>query len=274
MSRTVGIVAGNGTLPTEIAEAVTASGRRPFIVAIADEAEDAVNRFDHERLDWGRFGNLFKVLEREDARDVVFAGGVRRRPNLRLRHLDWTTVKAVPSLLVMLMSGDDGILSGLARMFEERGFAMRGVGDVAPELLLDEDLGRVSATAREQIALGTGIVRALGPFDVGQGAVVCGKRAVAVEGLEGTDSMLERVERLRDEGRLKDDRDGVLVKVPKPGQDRRMDLPAIGPRTVLRARAAGLRGIAGEAGGMVVLERERTRTLAREHGLFLHVIRS
>ena len=270
MRRTVGIIAGNGTLPIEIAEALAARGERPFIVGIADEPSDAIAAFDHVRLDWGRFGNLFSLLEGESVHDVVFAGGVRRRPKLRLRHLDWTTVKAVPSLVALLMSGDDSILSGVAEMFEEHGFRMCGVADVAPSLLLTKSTGSVRSP--EQIELGVAIVRALGPFDVGQGAIVCGKRAVAVEGLEGTDAMIERVEELRATGRLRDERDGVLVKVPKPGQDRRFDLPAIGPHTVTRARAAGLRGIAGEAGGMIVLERERTERLLRTHGMFLHAV--
>ena len=271
---TLGIVAGNGTLPLEIAEAVQARGGRPFVVGIEGEAEDGIRRYDHRRLGWGHLGRLFRLLEAENARDVIFAGGVARRPRLGPRDLDLATTRVLPRLLVMLMSGDDTILSGLARMFEERGFTMRGVADVAPELLLDAGnaVGRPGAKAREQVAFGMEIVRALGRFDLGQAVVVCGRRAVAVEGVEGTDAMLRRVEELRDGGRLRDDRDGVLVKVPKPEQDRRVDLPAIGPATIVNARAAGLRGIGAEAGGLVLLERERTLELARRHGVFLHPV--
>ena len=272
MTGTLGIIAGNGTLPIEIAEGAVGRGQGVFVVGIDAEADAAIARFPHARLDWGRFGNLFALLERNGVHDVVFAGGVRRRPKLGPKHLDWETVKTLPSLLTLLMSGDDTILAGVAGLFERRGFRMVGVREAAPDLLLTagDAVGRLSARSREQAELGARIVRALGPFDVGQGVVVCGRRAVAVEGLEGTDAMLRRVEELRDTGRLADGVDGVLVKVPKPEQDRRMDLPAIGPRTVINARAAGLRAVVGEGGGAVVLERERTFDLARRHRVAVH----
>lgn len=272
MSRTVGIVAGNGTLPIEIARTLRGNDIRPFIVGIADEADDAIGAYDHRRLEWGRLGNLFRLLEGEGARRVIFAGGVHQRPTMRPDRLDLTTIKVLPTLLKLLLSGDDTILSGLIRMFEERGFELVGIADIAPDLLLSEPAARPSPRVADQIELGTKIVRALGPFDVGQAVVVCGRRAVAVEGLEGTDGLLERVERMRDMGRLRDQREGVLVKVPKPQQDRRVDLPSIGPRTIINARAAGLTAIAGELGGLVILERDRTVALAREHGVALHAV--
>ena len=272
MSRTVGIIAGNGVLPVELAQAVTAAGQRVFVVGIEGEAGPEIAAFDHVRLGWGRFGRLFSLLEAEGVREVAFAGGVRRRPELRLVHLDVETLRMLPRLIAMLMSGDDTILSGLARMFEERGFELIGTGQVAPRLLLGAgtSVGQVGRKSAKQIEFGAKIVRALGPYDVGQGVVICGRRAVAVEGLEGTDAMLERVERLRDAERLSDRRDGVLVKVPKPQQDKRFDVPAIGPSTISLARRAGLKGIAGEAGGLLVLERSRTLELAQAHGLFVH----
>ena len=267
-SETIGIVAGNGRLPTDLAERISLDGRHPFVVGIRGEAETSIERFDHQWLDWGRFGSVFNLLRARHAKRLLFVGGIARRPDLHLRHLDWTTAKALPSLLAMLMAGDDTILSGVLSLFEKEGFELLSVPQVAPELMLP--LGgafgpRAGAGALEQMARAAEVVRALGPFDVGQAVVVCGTRVVAIEGVEGTDATLERVVHLRDTGRLSDRRDGVLVKVPKPGQDMRVDLPTIGPRTIVNAAAAGLTAVGGEAGSTIVLDMERVRALADTH---------
>lgn len=265
---TIGIFAGNGSLPIELGRRIREDGRRPFVIGIEGEADLAIEEFDHRWLDWGRFGHVFDLLKEEHAERLLFVGGIKRRPDLRLRHLDWTTTKVLPSLLSMLASGDDTILSGVLKLFAEEGFELLSVPQIAPDLMLERGhaIGpRLAKTAREQVDRAADLIRTLGPFDVGQAAVVCGRRVVAIEGVEGTDAMLERVGRLRDDGRLGDRRDGVLVKVPKPGQDLRVDLPTIGPRTIMLAAAAGLTAIAGEAETTIVLDRERTADLAGRH---------
>lgn len=270
---TIGIIAGNGRLPTDLAERIAAGGRRPFIVGIRGEADPAVGRFEHRLLDWGRLGTVFKLFRNEGARRLLFVGGVTRRPELTLRHLDWTTVQALPSLVAMLASGDDTILSGVVAMFEREGFELLAVPTMAPELMLasgDTYGPRVGRRELKQIDLGADVVRTLGRFDVGQGAVVCGMRVVAVEGVEGTDTMLRRVSDLRDAGRLSDRRDGVLVKVAKPRQDLRVDLPTIGPRTIMNAAAAGLTAVACEAGTTIVLDAGHVASLANDHRIAVH----
>lgn len=270
---TIGILAGNGRLPIDLAERIAADGRRPFVIGIRSEADDAIEAFDHRWLDWGRFGLVFDVLRAVDARRLLFVGGIARRPDLGARHMDWTTVKILPSLLAMLVAGDDTILSGLLALFEKNGFELLAVPAIAPDLMLAEGACHGPGAKRhelEQLRRAAKVVRTLGPFDVGQAVVVCGKRVVAVEGVEGTDAMLHRVMRLRDEGRLSDRRDGVLVKVPKPGQDLRVDLPTIGPRTILNAAAAGLTGIGGEAGTTIVIDADEVAMLAARHQIFVH----
>lgn len=270
---TIGILAGNGRLPTDLAARIAADGRRPFILGITGEAERNIEAFDHLWLDWGRFGRVFDLLRGEGARRLLFVGGIRRRPDISLRHLDWTTARALPALLPRLMAGDDAILSGVLQLFGNEGFELLAVPQIAPDLVLGEGTAHgpaPSAREREQLERAAAVVRTLGPFDVGQAVVVCGTRVVAIEGVEGTDAMLDRVTRLRDEGRLSDRRDGVLVKVTKPGQDLRVDLPTIGPRTVLNARAAGLTGIGGEADATLVLDEAEVARLAREHRVFIH----
>ena len=272
---TIGILAGSGSLPVAVAERIAADGRRPFIVGIADEADDEIEHFDHRRVDWGRLGSVFELLEGEGANRLLFTGGIARRPDLKLHRLDSETARVLPSLLRMLSSGDDTILSGVLNLFERRGFRVLSVPDVAPDLVLDagKAFGPTPSTNEQaQIALASRMLAATAPFDVGQGVVVCGKRIVAVEGVEGTDAMLDRVRDLRDEGRLSDRRDGVLVKLPKHGQDMRVDLPTIGPRTIMGAAAAGLRGVAGAGGSTILLDREKVQALAERHGVFVRVV--
>lgn len=272
---TIGILAGNGSLPFAVAERVRADGRRPFLVGIADEAEEHIESFDHRRVNWGRFGSVFQILEGQGARRLLFVGGIARRPDLKVRHLDIETVRALPSLLRMLASGDDTILSGVLNLFEQRGFEVLSVPDIAPDLVLDT--GRVfgpvpTSAEKRQMDLASRFLDSTSHFDVGQGVVVCGTRIVAVEGVEGTDAMLDRVRRLRDEGRLSDRRDGVLVKLPKRGQDMRVDLPTIGPRTIMGAAAAGLKGVAGASGSTVLLDRDEVEELSERHSIFVRAV--
>ena len=132
--------------------------------------------------------------------------------------------------------GDDHLLSGIGRILEQDGFRMVGIRDVAPDMLMPE--GRIARAtpdpaATADIARGREVLRALGPFDIGQAVVVIDGHVVAVEDIEGTDGLLARVARLREAGRIraKSGR-GVLVKAPKSGQDLRFDLPTVGAKTI------------------------------------------
>jgi hypothetical protein len=165
------------------------------------------------------------------------------------------------------------LLSNIARLFEQYGFRLLGAHEVAPEILMPEGtLGRVQAGERDRadIALGLEYLRAAGPFDVGQAAVVAGQHVLAVEAAEGTDAMLARVADMRANGRVRTGAgSGVLVKAPKPGQDRRFDLPSIGPQTVESARRAGLAGIAVVAGSTIIAEPDRMVKAADRANIFI-----
>jgi DUF1009 family protein len=178
-----------------------------------------------------------------------------------------------PRVIAAFRCGDDHLLSNVARMFERRGFRLLGAHEVAPEILMPEGaLGRTQPNDRDHadIALGLDYLRASGPFDIGQAAVVAGKPVLAVEAAEGTDAMLARVADMRASGRVRAPAgSGVLVKAPKPGQDRRFDLPSIGPRTVEGAAHAGLAGIAVAAGSTIVAEPERLIAAADRANVFV-----
>jgi UDP-2,3-diacylglucosamine hydrolase len=173
----------------------------------------------------------------------------------------------------MFRGGDDHLLSGFGRLLEDYGFKLVGAQDVAPEILMPEGpLGRHLPSERDRVdvARGLELLSAMGPFDIGQAAVVADRHVLAVEAAEGTDHLLARVAALRGEGRIRNPiGTGVLVKAPKPAQDRRLDLPSIGPQTVAGAAAAGLAGIAVTAGAAVIAEAAAVAAAADKAGLFV-----
>jgi hypothetical protein len=268
----LGIIAGAGAFPSALARAATAQGRPVFGLLLKGIAGRELEAYPHAWVGIGRFGAMLKAARKAGCRDLVLIGSLVR-PNL------WTTVpdigglKVLPDVLRLYRGGDDHLLRGIAGLFEREGFRLLAAQDVAPELLMPSGvLGRHAPTEadRTDIAVALAAIAALGPYDVGQGMIIGGRRIVAVEGAEGTDGMLERCRQMRDGGRLKwPPVTGLLVKAPKPGQDRRIDMPAIGPATVEKAAAAGLRGVAVPAGSALVVDMEEIVRQADALGLFV-----
>ena len=190
---------------------------------------------------------------------------------------DIKTLRLLPRIFGLFRGGDDHLLKGVAAIFEEHGFRLLGAHQIAPEILMPEGpLGREQPRARDHadIAKGMALLDAISPFDVGQAVVVADARVLATEAAEGTDEMLGRVAELRRSGRIAPASGrGVLVKAAKRGQDRRFDLPSIGPRTIEGAARAGLAGIAVVAGSTVVAEAERIAELADRERLFVFGVR-
>lgn len=266
------ILAGGGSLPLEVAEAARLSGRRVVVVGIRGEADKAIEALGAQWVEWGQVGRLFDLLAAENCRDLLLVGGVVRRPDFRSVASDFGTVRRLPKILAALSGGDDGLLRRVIGLLESEGLRVLSVLDVAPALVLGTGpVGRRSPDAahRADIARGLALLAALGPFDVGQAAVVAGGRIVAIEGAEGTDALIDRYREVRKAGRVAPDAHGVLVKAAKPQQDRRVDLPVIGPETVRRAADAGLAGIAAESGRVLVVRRLETRAGADAAGLFV-----
>jgi DUF1009 family protein len=266
------IISGAGSFPLEVAEAAARSGRAIHMVGIAGAADPAIERYPHVWIKFGELGKLYRQLDTWSCRDLVIVGAVTRPHPSEIR-FDLGALASVPDLTRLLRGGDDGVLGGVVRFFEGRGYHVASVLEVAPDLAAPQgQLGAITADpeAREAISYGSSLLAALAPFDVGQGAVVLGGRAVAIEGIEGTDSMLERVAELRTNGRLRaKGRAGVLVKLPKRGQSLKVDLPTIGTRTVEKAATAGLAGIAVAAGHVLLAERQALLKAADAAGLFI-----
>lgn len=277
-STPLGIIAGGGALPFAVADQVIASGRKPYIFAIRGAcAAASLDRYDHRWVALGQFGRLRRLLDELGCRDVVFIGSLVR-PALSELRLDLQTLRVIPQLYAAFRGGDDHLLGGIAAIFEAAGYRVLGVQDVAPALVMPEGcLTKCApdADAERDIAKGLEVLRALGPFDVGQAAVVIDGHVVAVEDTGGTDMLLARVAELRKARRIRSrDGQGVLVKAPKSGQDLRFDLPSLGPRTIEGLVAAGLSGAAIASGGALMAQSQAMVVSADAARLFLTGIRA
>lgn len=265
-STTLGILAGGGTLPRQVAEAAAAQGRPVFLVAFQGQHDPrTVEGFPHVTLPIAKAGKIISALKGAGVVDLVMAGGVRR-PSISELALDWRGVQLFARIGAKAL-GDDGLLTAIRKELEIEGFRLLGASDIlANGVVRAGPLGRhvPDAQAEADIAHGIAVAKALGAVDVGQAVVVQQGLVLGVEAIEGTDALIDRVGPLRRDGA-----GGVLVKIAKPQQDRSIDLPTIGPATVERAAASGLRGIAVQAGATLVLDYDALVMAADVAGLFV-----
>ena len=267
------LVAGAGRLPELVAESLDRAGRPFRILAIRGFAERGMRARAAASVDLLDIAGVLAILKAWGPVSVVPAGGVSR-PNPAAILNAAAALRNRDALKAIASGGDDRLLRGALALLEENGHGVVGVHEVAPDLLSPEGvMGRHApdAAARESIAAGRALLGALAPYDVGQAAVMVAQRAIAVEGPEGTDRMLARARGLgrRPFGFGAAQAGTVLVKVAKLGQDLRVDLPAIGPRTVAAAAAAGCAGLAIQAGFTLIIDRPATVAAADRAGLFL-----
>jgi UDP-2,3-diacylglucosamine hydrolase len=252
----LGIIAGGGDLPIAVADSVVRDGRTVFIVGLRGSADETINRFPHDWVVMGETRKTLELLRKHGCTDVVLCGRVAR-PKFSEIRLDAKSVLLLPKVLLAAQKGDDALLRAVVDIFDDEGFRAIGIPDAAPGLLARQCIyGRVNPSADDMNDVETGVrvVRRLGVLDVGQAAAVCGGLVLAVEAAEGTDAMIARVGGLPEAIRgTTSAPKGVLVKALKPVQDRKTDLPVIGVNTVRRVSAAGLRGIAVEAGSALVI---------------------
>ena len=265
------IIAGRGRLPLDIARAARERGDDPFIIGLVGEANVIPEEFEQVNVGLGDAARIHTLLKEKKIDRVVMSGGVNRRPELLELRGPLRLARFVPAILRTLTSGgDDKLLRMVITIIEAAGCRVVGAQEVVPDLLAEYGAitrRKPGANDMKNITAACAAANALGALDVCQGAVAVGGRIVALEGVEGTDGMLARVTEMRGNGRISAKRKGVLVKLCKPQQDLRADLPSIGPDTVRNADAAGLSGIAVDAGRAFVLERETVIDEADRRGL-------
>lgn len=263
----LGIIAGGGSGPRRVAEACIAQGRAFFIFRLDGQVdEDLPADWPQLGLPLGALGKLKATIAAEGIGELVMIGKVRR-PSLTELKPDWLAVKCLAKIGFNSL-GDDALLRAIGKVLEEEtGARLIGAHEVLGGILTKPGfLGAVSADAQAEadIARGVEVARLLGQADVGQSVIVQQGLVLGVEAIEGTDALIARCAPLRREGA-----GGVLVKLAKPQQDDRFDLPTVGPHTIAAAAAAGLRGIAVEAGRSLLIDRDQTREMADKMGIFV-----
>jgi len=268
----IGVIAGSGAFPLEIAASIERSGNSVFIVGLRGFAERGVRSFPYMIADMLDPHRILDALRRQGITKLVLAGGVARPGPMALFSI-YTFFRNRDELRRIVSGGDDQILRGVVKLFNEEGFEILGVDQVAPDLLAPlGSLGQVklSEESKADIELALQCLETMGRFDFGQGVIVGGGRILAVEGPEGTDAMLRRLRDLQKNRRVNLEKpSAILVKACKPEQDRRVDLPAIGPKTIHSAAKAGLIGIAVAAHDVILVEKERLIRDADRSGIFI-----
>lgn len=263
----LGLIAGGGTLPGLVIEACQAAHRPLHVIALKGHADPAViGDFPADWIRLGEAGSGFAKLKKAGVTHVVMIGPVRR-PTFSELAPDFKTA-AFMARVGLKALGDDGLLRAVVGELESEGFHVIGIDQVLNDCLAPAGvLGRVQLDdlAWADLARGIDVALALGRVDVGQSVVVQQGIVLGVEAIEGTDQLLRRTAQLKRSGP-----GGLLIKVTKPGQDRRVDLPTIGLSTLREAAAVGLRGIAVQAQGTLLLGRDAVVAEADRLGLFLY----
>ena len=265
------IIAGGGELPRLLAMDAAARGRPYLVVRFEGVPVDWADEHPHYTARFEKLGALFAALRAADCGRVVFAGGMAR-PNLNPLRFDAAFAKLSVRLLPALKSGDDATLRVIVSAFEDAGFTVQGAHELLSGLTMAAGIptrAQPSAADQADAARAADIVTALGSLDIGQGAVVAQGICLATESIQGTDAMLRFAAAGAGFRPDPDGARGLLLKAPKPTQDRRVDLPAIGPDTIDLAAAAGLAGVVIAADGVIVLGREAVIARADAAGLFL-----
>lgn len=261
--RGIAILAGGGAFPGRVARHLMERGERVLVIGIEGEADPDLTALPYASVRRGQVGRLIRLMRENALQDLVFLGSIRERRLPRVSEIDLAGVWHVLRNLTLLSGGDDSALRRIARVFAGLGLTIRGVGEVAPAFLAPAGVwGAVQPTMEDHVDLAVAFKAAkeLGRADRGQGAVARAGAVIATEARTGTDAMLRAVP---------NGQRGVLVKCLKPIQDPRLDLPALGPDTLVNAAAAGLAGVAVEAGGAIVLDREAVIATADRLGLFV-----
>ncbi|PCJ89813.1 MAG: phosphatidate cytidylyltransferase [Hyphomicrobiales bacterium] len=275
----IGLICGGGRLPKDTAHALLAKNTEFTVIRLAGEADTDLEisaNIGSETIGWGQVGRFFDILKAENCTHVLAAGGVTKRPDFTAIKMDFGGLKMIPEILRSVLGGDDQVLSNVAQMFEKRGFTVIGVLDAAPDLSCPQGL-LVGSTPNDDtstdIKLACKAAISAGILDMGQGAVAAHGRVIAMEGPEGTQNMLGRVADIKNTKRARWKKgQGVLVKLPKPNQDMRFDVPVIGPDTVTQAKQAGLAGIAVAAGQVLLLDKALLLETAARENIFIQGI--
>jgi len=266
----LGMIAGSGRMPIEIIQHCNKNNVELYVVGIEPFAsEEQLKQAPHSFAKLGEAGKILRTFKKNDVKNIVLAGGIKR-PSLRELIPDLGGIKLLAKIALKRMS-DDSLFRAVIDEIEKHDFKVVSIEEVVPDMLFSEGVyGKIQPSSEDMddICRGITVAKALGAVDVGQAVVVQEGMVLAVEAVEGTDSMLSRAASLKKAGKAP-----VMVKIRKPGQDLRVDLPAIGLQTIEQLKKYGMKGIAVEAGGILLIEREAVIQYANEVGIFIIGVR-
>ena len=272
MNGKLGLIAGGGALPLSVAARCEAEGRSVFVVRLAGFADPHLARYPGVDAGMAEIGRVLSALKKAGCEAVCFAGTVSR-PDFKTLKPDFKGMTLLPGIIAEAAKGDDALLRKILSVFEGEGYAIEGADDIlGGETLPAGALGAITPTAEQlqDLKKALHVAEKAGELDIGQGAVVCDGLVLAVEAQEGTDAMLARVAGLPADVRgSAAERKGALGKAPKPIQDLRVDMPVMGSRTVELAAAAGLAGVGGVAGKLILIDHAAIVEAADRLGLFV-----
>lgn len=268
-TRKIGIVAGNGTLPQKVVHACKELGYDYFTVYIQNgkEVPDYLADTPHEVLNIGAVGKAIKLFKKAGMEELVFAGGVTR-PSFSSLRPDATGIKLLAQISATKFNGDNTLLATVMKFFEKAGFSFVAVNELVHDLLVPKGvLGEIAPNERDNsdIELGKKVAHTIGDLDIGQSVVVQQGVVLGVEAAEGTDNLIKRCADLQTE----EERGGILVKMKKPHQDERVDLPTIGVETVVNCHKSDFCGIAIAAGAALIIDKQEVIKKADTLGLFI-----
>ena len=266
-NRKLGIIAGGGDLPKKVIDYCIKNNRPYFVLAIKENANEEffTPEINHEGIRIGQAGTGFKRLKDENVKEIVLIGTIKR-PTLAELIPDLRTATFFAKLGAKAI-GDDGILRALVKEIEEEKMKVVGIQEVVPDLLAKGGvLTKISPSQEdeEDIRKGIEVASTLGALDVGQAVVVQQGLVLGLEGIEGTDKLIIRCNDYKRKGKSP-----VLVKMRKPQQDMRIDLPTIGVRTVENAHNSGFKGIAIHEGNTLIVNEEEVIKLANKYKMFI-----
>ncbi len=265
----LGIIAGGGELPRVLIQACQEINRPYFVLAIEDTADEATSALAGEHCAWirlGAIGKAFDLMRKHSVSELVMAGRVTR-PRIASLRPDMKGAKLLARISSQLLSGDNELLSSIVTFLEEEGFRVVGAEEVVRDLVTPEGMiGSIYPDKRAQADIETGarVARSIGALDIGQAVIIENGLTLGVEAIEGTDALIRRCAPLR-----REERGGVLIKVRKPQQERRVDLPTIGVQTIETLAECGFAGVAVEAGASLILNRKEVARRADALGVFV-----
>ena len=256
------IISGNGELPKILAEQTDDC----IIVALEDAAGDWVSDYPHIFMNFGNVGRTIKHLKEKNVSHIVLAGGLQR-PVLSKIRPDISSAKLLMKILAQKLKGDNAVLSTIIKHLEKEGFIVIGADEICPSLVATKGImGRVKPSKQQKndMEIGVEALQNASMLEIGQAIIVEEGRIIGFEGAEGTDGLITRCGEL-----LRGRTGGVLVKMKKTQQDRRVDLPTIGIHTIENAHQNGLVGIAVDAGNSLILHKDDVIQKADELGIFV-----